>query len=60
MKVLVDELPTNTKECLFVTLGYINNGKKLKSCPKCNIDDSLCDIAKGHKCNKLKVLKCAF
>ena len=53
MKVLVDKIPTSPKECLFVTPAY-KDGKFL---PKCSMDDTLCDFAKGHGCNKLKVLK---
>lgn len=57
MKVLVDKMPTNPKECLFATLGFLDVGRKSKAVPKCSMDDTLCDFVKGHGCNKLKIIK---
>ena len=59
MKVVVINLPTNPKECLFACKkskqGRVNG--KVQLCWDeyiCNIDNKLCDFNKGHGCNKLK------
>lgn len=61
MKIIVDNPPTNPKECLFACenkkQGRVNSKTELSwSEFTCNIDNKLCDFNKGHKCNKLKTI----
>ena len=63
MKIFVDKLPTEPKECLFNAPMYAPDMFKVEGESKhrivcrhmCCLGNVLCDFEKGHKCNKLKL-----
>lgn len=63
MKIYVNEMPTKSKDCLFVRKEIahvtidINTGKRIVI-PEyfCNVNMKKCNIDFGGKCNKLRVL----
>lgn len=62
MKILVDKIPSQMAECLFsrkdrTSSTLTDEGIKFTYNYYCRINEQLCDLEKGHKCNKLKVIK---
>ena len=58
MKVFVNNLPKEPKECLFYKKEYSRApySGDLQVRHYCSMNGSLCDFEKGHKCNKLKCI----
>jgi transcription elongation factor Elf1 len=60
MKILVDEMPTHPKECLFNT-SVLTRSETRKNLVTwhygCHIDNKDCDLEKEGKCGKLSILR---
>lgn len=59
MKVFVDNLPKEPKECLFSIKGFKTDKAQkngLSQCYGCSMNNQLCDFEKDHKCNKLRCI----
>lgn len=54
MKIIVDKMPTEPKECLFVVPKMKEEKKKIICVRGCSIDNTLCSLKCGVGCNKLK------
>lgn len=44
MKILVDEIPLYSCDCLFCDMGWVN---------KCKLDETMCDLEQKIPCSKL-------
>ena len=64
MKIYVTEIPTEAKKCLFsrkefqaITTDMFTGQPTTVYAYMCNINDKLCNVDCGGKCNKLIVFK---
>lgn len=58
MKIYVNKVPTEPKECLFARKVFIEdktNKLGIAWCYYCNVNMKRCNIDCGGKCNKLRV-----
>lgn len=59
MKVFVNNLPKEPKECLF-SIKIVKEDKEAKSGFSwhygCSMNNKACDLTHGHGCNKLKCI----
>lgn len=58
MKVFVNNLPNKPEECLFYKKEYSRDSysDQLHVSCRCSMNGALCDLEKGHRCNKLKCI----
>jgi hypothetical protein len=58
MKIVVDRMPIEPAQCLFVDerVAYTNN-KTTFTLYKCGVDKKDCELVCNAHCSKLKVLK---
>ena len=59
MKVFVNRIPKEPKECLF-SVKLFREDKAQKSglswCYGCSMNNKLCDLKHGNQCNKLRCI----
>lgn len=61
MKILVNKIPKEPKECLFAVPSIDSIKRNDIICvPKCNIDDRICNLYKNNNCNKLRSINNGF